>query len=96
MIMKRYSSSYGKVLLTEERLRHITAFHPEVARYIQYFAPTLAKPEVIRQSTSDPNTFICYRRVPKRKISLSIVVKIDRHPFVLTAYLAKPPKSDIL
>lgn len=92
----KFASPYGIITLTDERRAHIFAFHPDVARCLSNFADTLANPDITAISVHDSTVIICYRFLARRKKYLAIVVKIARHPFVLTAYLAKNPKRSIL
>ncbi|MDP2665508.1 MAG: hypothetical protein Q8P23_02610 [bacterium] len=92
----RFRSPYGIITLTEERKAHIFAFHPDIATCLPYFAHTLAEPDVTVVSVHDPAVVICYRLLSRRKKYLAIVVKVTRHPFILTVYLAKKPKRDTL
>lgn len=92
----RFDSPYGIITLTDERKTHIFTFHPDVARCLSYFADTLAHPDIAVVSVHDSTVVICYRLLARRKKYLAIVVKLTKHPFVLTAYLAKKPKQGIL
>ena len=92
----KFSSPYGGITLTDERKAHILAFHPDVASCLAYFADTLRNPDSTTVSVHDATVVICYRLVPRRKKYLAIVVKLAKHPFVLTAYLAKKPKRGTL
>mgnify|MGYP001560058836 CR=1 FL=1 len=92
----RFHSPYGIVTLTDERKQHILAFHPDVVRALPYFETTLAEPEWLVRSVHDQRVVICYRFLARQKKYLAIVVKITKHPFILTAYLAKKLKQDIL
>ena len=91
--MQRFSSPFGTVTLTDERKAHILAFHPDVRRYLRYFALVLAKPEMIIPSAHDSGVVICYGVLPKTRKYLAVVVKTGSKPFVLTAYVAKRPKK---
>lgn len=92
----RFSSPYGIITLTNERKTHILTFHPDVTRYLSHFTETLANPDIVISSVHNPEVVICYRFLARQKKYLAIVIKITRHPFVLTAYLAKKPKGGIL
>ncbi len=94
--MRRFSSHFGTVTLTDERREHILAFHPDISSCLRYFQATLAEPEKIVRSIHDPAVVICYKFLAKRKKWLAIVVKKTRQPFIVTAYLAKKPKKDRL
>lgn len=92
----RLGSPYGFVAFTDERKRHILAFHPEVASCFRYFPQTLLHPDIIAHSIHDLSVVICYRYIPQKKKYLAIVIKTRPKPFILTAYLAKKPKRDTL
>jgi len=92
----RFSSPYGIITLTDERKAHIFAFHPDVELCFSHFADTLAHPDITVVSAHDSSVVICYRFLARRKKYLAIVMKLTRHPFILTAYLAKKPKQGIL
>ncbi|OGG73330.1 hypothetical protein A3A38_01410 [Candidatus Kaiserbacteria bacterium RIFCSPLOWO2_01_FULL_53_17] len=94
--MHRFDSPFGSVVLTRERKRHILIFHPDVASCLRYFSETLAAPERTIRSAYDPTVMICYRFLRRRRKYLAIVVKTGPHPFILTAYLAKKVKKDII
>ena len=85
-IIKKFSSPFGEVELTDERKRHIFHFHPEVKKYRGYLVKVLAKPETIRASKYDPAVRIIYHKINVRKY-LAVVIKINQRNFVLTAYL---------
>lgn len=84
------------VTLTDERKTHILTFHPDITRYLSHFAEALANPDITISSVHDMSVVICYHFLARKKKHLAIVVKITRHPFILTAYLAKKPKGGIL
>ena len=92
----RFSSSYGTITLTEERRSHIFVFHPDVIPCLPHFAETLANPDSAIISVHDATVVIYYRFLARKKKYLAIVVKLTKHPFVLTAYLAKKPKRSTL
>jgi len=91
--MQRFSPPFGPITLTNERKAHIFAFHPDVRRYLRYFAPVLARPEMIIPSAHDSAVVICYGALPKTRKYLAVVVKTGSKPFILTAYVAKRPKK---
>lgn len=84
--VERFRSQFGSVTLTAERKRHIFEFHPEIRRYQKYFAKTIGDPEVMRRSIHDLLVLVLYRKI-SRKNYLAIVIKTNKHNFVLTAYL---------
>lgn len=84
--MKVFTSSFGKIELTDERLSHILEFHPEVEALQKYFATALKNPDLIRPSKSDRQVHIFYRKITNIKF-LAIVTKINSRKFILTAYI---------
>lgn len=83
--MESFDSPLGSVELTDERLKHILEFHPEIKAYRKYFAKTLGQPDLIRPSKSDNKTFILYKLIGK--YNLAIVIKTNSRNFILTVYL---------
>ena len=83
------------IRLTDERLRHIHE-HPEMAGLDAAIAETLAEPEQVIESVSDPQMRLYYRpysRTPVGAKWLCIVVKIAANDaFIVTAYLTDRPK----
>ena len=92
----RFRTSYGIVSLTEERKGHILAFHPDVASCFSHFSEALAQPDFTTVSAHDAAVIIFYRFLARRKKYLAIVVKVTKQSFILTAYIAKKPKSGTL
>jgi len=84
--MQRYQSVFGQIELTDERLRHVLDFHPEVNVYLDKFEDALGKPDHIKPSKYDASVMIFYRSLPRGKW-LAIVVKVNARHFVLTAYV---------
>ena len=83
--MEQFSSRFGPIEFTEERLKHILTFHPEIRAYRKHFQITLYEPQVIRRSKFDPKAFIFYKAIQGKY--LAIVVKTNSRNFILTAYL---------
>jgi hypothetical protein len=75
--------------LTDERWRHITMQHPEMAAYKQRIAEVLESPDYVKQSARDPESFLYYRfyeDVFQGKYLL-VAVKKGVRSFVLTCYI---------
>lgn len=89
--MKRYRSSIGTIELTDERLKHILVFHPEIRGQLKRFAPTLSEPAFIKTSRRDQTVLIFYGAAGKDKY-LAIVVRRNSRNFILTAYLIRPSR----
>ncbi|MEK9154001.1 MAG: hypothetical protein AAB798_00865 [Patescibacteria group bacterium] len=90
--MQYFDSPLGRIAISEERKRHILAFHPDVIPCLRYLADTLSDPEFSMRSVNDASVTICYRSIPRRRIYLAVVVKTGSRPFILTAYLVQKPK----
>ena len=97
--MRRYTDEHGnEVQLTDERLRHILRRHPEMAFQLHRFAETLASPDAVSASRSNPAVQLYYRLYPDlrgRNRYLCLVVKRETgYSFILTAYLDRRIKGE--
>ncbi len=86
------------VRLTDERLAHILE-HPEMIGLESAIEQTLARPETVIESFSDPQARLYYRFYIGTRVGdkyLCVVVKISRDDaFVLTAYLTDRVKRGV-
>jgi hypothetical protein len=84
------------IRLTDERLQHIME-HPEMADLERAIGDTLARPEQVIESLSDPQARLYYRWYVGTRVGdkhLCVVVKIrGDDAFVLTAYLTDTVKK---
>lgn len=84
-----------RVRLTDERLAHIRE-HPEMVGLESAIRETLAHPEKVVQSSSDPQAELLYRYYLGTRVGdkwLCVVVKVRPvDAFVVTAYLTDKPK----
>ena len=84
------------VRLTDERLGHILQ-HPEMREMAPQIERTLAAPQLVRRSRSDPAAQLFYRYYTQTMVGgkwLCIVVKYGAtDAFVVTAYLTDKPKA---
>ncbi len=87
------------IRLTGERLTHILA-HPEMAGMERAIAATVAAPESVLESLSDPQARLYYRLYLGTLVGdkhVCVVVKITTDDaFVLTAYLTDKVKKGTL
>ncbi len=87
------------VRLTAERLNHILE-HPEMAGMEKAIEATLAQPEEVQESSSDPQARLYYRFYVGTMVGdkyVCVVVKIiAEDAFVLTAYLTDKVKRGTL
>ena len=85
-----------EVRLTDERLAHILE-HPEMVGLEEAIGDTLAQPQRVIQSLSDPQARLYYRYYVGTRVGnkfLCVVVKVvGADAFVLTAYLADTIKK---
>ena len=88
--MINYKSKLNKEIeLTEERLKHVLSFHPEIADHLDKFGDVLLNPNEIRVSSSDRSVLLFHKRFDSIGVGkyLRIAVKINERWFILTAYL---------
>ncbi|MDP9486463.1 MAG: hypothetical protein M3Q49_11905 [Actinomycetota bacterium] len=95
-----------QIRLTDERLRHALA-HPEMRGMESGLAETLARPEIVVRSRSDPEVRLYYKTFAQTPVSekhLCVVVKDPENPtrsdtpdsmaaFVITGYLTDAIKK---
>ena len=78
------------IRLTEERLSHIRT-HPEMRGMEEAMEDTLAQPDQVVESVSDPRALLYYRRYRQTRVGdkfLCVVVKTQQEDaFLVTAYL---------
>ena len=83
------------IRVTEERLTHVLE-HPEMAREEPRVAETLAQPDVVIQSVSDPEIRLYHRFYKSSAVGakhLCVVVKWrSDDAFLVTAYYTGRPK----
>ncbi len=95
--MREFADHEGRAIrLTEERLAHILS-HPEMAGTEARIAETLARPEQVVESLSDPEARLYYRfyvgtRVGDKQLCV-IVRLLEADAFVVTAYLTDKVKK---
>lgn len=86
------------IQLTDRRLVHILE-HPEMRGLVASIEETLASPDQVMESLSDPLARLYYRhyeRTPVGAKFLCVIVKVtDESAFVLTAYLTNRVKRGI-
>ena len=97
--VRRFTDEHGnEVRLTDERLRHILRRHPDMAFHLHRFAETLASPDVVSPSRSNPTVRLYYRLYPDlrgRNRYICLVVKRETdYSFILTAYLGRSIKGE--
>lgn len=85
-----------RIRLSEERLAHIRE-HPEMKDVEPWIEQTLARPERVIESLSDPQARLYYRFYVGTRIGnkhFCVVVKIlESDAFVVTAYLTDKVKK---
>lgn len=95
--MKLLSDYEGRIIrLTDERLEHILE-HPEMKEMSRSIEETLANPERVIQSISDPDARLYYRFYIGTRVGdkyLCVVVKVKQDDaFIITAYLTNTMKK---
>ena len=96
-VLRDYSGL--SIRLTNERLTHILA-HPEMAGMEKAIEETLARPEKVVESLSDPDARLYYRFYLGTRVGdkyLCVIVKLGgEDAFVVTAYLTDRAKRGVL
>ena len=97
--MRRFTDEHGnEVRLTDERRGHILRRHPEMAFHLHRFADTIASPDAVSSSKSNPTVQLYYRLYPDirgRSRYVCLVVKRERtYSFILTGYLDRRIKGE--
>jgi hypothetical protein len=87
--MRRFRSAFGTIELTDEREKHIAAFHPDVVPHLKQIAKTLQLPHATARSRHDPEVRLFYRLISKSQKYFTVVVKFNHRKFILTAYFTK-------
>ena len=91
-LMERYKSKLDKEIeLTNERLKHILDYHPEIEEHVGKFKEVLLNPSEIRISSSDKSVLLFHKAFDSIEAGryLRVTVKINERWFILTAYLTK-------
>ena len=94
--MPTWSDCWGTdIRITKERLSHVLE-HPEMAGEERRIAETLAQPDIVVQSASDPEVRLYHRLYETATVGakhLCAVVKWrDGDAFLVTAYFTDRPK----
>jgi hypothetical protein len=89
--MKRFKDIHNRQMrLTDERLQHIEADHPEMSGQIDKIQDTLLSPDMVVRSKTDPDVELFYRYydiTPVTEKYLCVVVKVSvDDSFIITAY----------
>ena len=96
-VLRDYSGL--SIRLTNERLTHIQE-HPEMAGMEKAIEETLARPEKVFESLSDPDARLYYRFYLGTRVGdkyLCVIVKLaGGKAFVVTAYLTDRVKRGVL
>ncbi len=79
----------NQIELTDERWKHIVTEHPEVRGIKDRLLEILSKPDLVKRSKRDKDVLLYYRYYPDMFDGkyLLVVVKIQKHPFLLTYYV---------
>lgn len=100
--MQTFADVQGRTLrLTDERISHVRAAHPELAEPFEYLEETLRYPDRIVRSRTDAGVELYYRHfgtTPVTRKYLCIVAKTSAPvPFIITLYFTDAiKKGDVL
>jgi hypothetical protein len=89
------------IRLTDERVNHLEADHPEMASQTPRIAETLAAPDRIVRSRTDSTVELFYRWYPSTPVTtkfLCVVVKIlpDDHFIIMSYYTDAVKRGEVL
>lgn len=95
--MKWFKDIHGRqIRLTDERLNHIEADHPEMSGQIDKIKETLSNPDAIIRSRTDPNAELFYKYydiTPVTKKYLCVIIKVITDDlFLITTYFTDTVK----
>ncbi len=101
VIMKWFKDIHNRqIRLSSERNDHIEVDHPEMSGQIDKIQDTLASPDVIVKSRTDPDVELFYQHyntTPVTEKYLCVVVKVlDSDLFIITAYFTDTIKKGII
>ncbi len=89
-----------QIRLSSERQNHIESDHPEMSGQINKIQDTLALPDIIFKSKTDPDVELFYRHydtTPVTEEYLCVVVKVlVSDLFIITAYFTDTIKKGII
>jgi len=100
--MHRFRDRQGRsVRLTDERLAHLEADHPEMTGQVSRIAEAVAAPDRVVRSQTDASVELVYKEyasTPVTRKFLCVVVKVGvDDAFVITAYYTDTVKrGDVL
>ncbi|MDO8727184.1 MAG: hypothetical protein Q7J35_14035 [Candidatus Methanoperedens sp.] len=100
-IMKWFNDIHNRqIRLSSERKDHIESDHPEMSGQIDKIQNTLANPDVIVKSRTDPDVELFYQHydtTPVNEKYLCVVVKVlVSDLFIITAYFTDTIKKGII
>ena len=92
----RYFDRFGQeIILTAEVKRVVFAKHPEVSHFFDKVTGTLALPDLVKRSTTDPRVRLYYRfyqEVFGGKFMVVVVKSVERE-FISTIYITDKVKG---
>jgi len=91
----KFKTVIGKTVeLTEERKDHLLEEHPELLEHFGKLKGVLLNPDEIRISKTDPQVllFYCYFAKIKSGLYITVVIKINKRNFILTAHMTDKVK----
>lgn len=94
--MLEFVDFFGRrVLLVEEREKHILEEHAEVVQYLVRLSEVVKSPDLIKESVYDKQTFLFYKFYEDIFAGkyLVVVVKYNEKNLVLTCYITDKIKG---
>lgn len=90
--VRSFVDAFGQTIeLTAERWLHVLAEHQELRSFEQLIPQTLQAPDAIVRSVHDPKVRLYYKLFAHlwHGKYLVVVVKLDHHHVILTAYITQ-------
>jgi hypothetical protein len=88
MTYTAFSIHQISIRLTNERWRHISVGHPEMAAYIDQILDCVENPEIVYQGNEDE--FIAVKTLDNEKLKFIVVVykeSFDNDGFIITSFI---------
>jgi hypothetical protein len=87
-----YSENNVPIRMTDERWRHITTAHPEMAEHYQSILETVKQPDDIYEG--DRNERIALRKIDKTHHIVVVYKEINEDDgFIITAFMTSKPET---
>lgn len=84
-----------RICLSSESWNHLVLRHPEMSSYLEAVKDVLTDPDLLVQSTIEPNIVLYHKYYKEEAIYIILVVEEEKG-FVITGYVSDQPKRGII